>query len=211
MCLQLQLTPNAISEKQHYFAAVQTVRNLHEELSLKTGINAFARVLALIRTLAPPDWEICLASEGASPNQQYFAGIVRGINNGTPIHCDWVPYDLQDESWAIKRVTHQAVFNLYLTTVSGGGTVIHDVQWTPQALAHRDPESYGYFGELVKGKKEAPFRPRAGDLVFFNSRNMHHVEPVSKDCRKRRMAMASFFGVLPPEREGGKTKLVFWS
>ena len=198
-----------ISEKDQYFQTVRKVSKIHEELATKVGVNVFAKVFEAFATIVPPEWEICLASE--SQDQQYFAGIIRGINNGTPIHCDWVPYDTMTEPWAITRVTHQAVFNLYLSDVVGGDTQIHDVQWSPEALAYRDPASYGYFPGLVDGKRRTRFHPNAGDLYVFNSQNMHQVFPVEPGCNKRRMGMASFFGILPPLASGDKTKLIFWS
>lgn len=198
-----------VLEKEQYFALVRKLDGLHEELASKIGINVFQKVFDFIAAMIPPDWEICLATE--SPGQQYYAGIIRGINNGTPVHCDWVPYDTLTESWAITRVTHQAVFNLYLSDVEGGDTQIHDMQWSPEALKHRDPDSYGYSPDLVKGSKSIRFHPDAGDLYVFNSRNMHQVFPVAPGCKKRRMAMASFFGILPPLKDGEKTKLIFWS
>ncbi|QSZ36967.1 hypothetical protein DSL72_009059 [Monilinia vaccinii-corymbosi] len=209
------------TEKQEYFKAVRKLANSHERLAAEVGFNAFAKVFEFIKSIAPDDWEVMLATEtigdavtnGTSEPQSYFAGIVRGINNGTPIHCDWVPYDTRTESWSISRVTHQAVFNLSLSPPppNSGGTTVHDVQWTPKALAFRDPEGYGYFPGLVEGHKRADFQPRIGDLYFFNSRNMHEVHPVVSETGKRRMGMSSFFGVLPPQNEGEKTKLVFWS
>jgi hypothetical protein len=199
-----------MAEKQQYFQAVRELGDLHGKLGEKVGVNVFAMVMSLIRSLVPADWEVCLAREDSN-DEQYFAGIVRGINNGTPIHCDWAPYDTRTEPWAISRVTHQAVFNLCLAPMEGGGTLVHDVQWTPDALAYRDPDGYGYFEGLVEGRKKAPLQPQPGDLYFFNSRNMHQVFPVAPGWERRRMAMASFFGVLPPSKEGEKTKLVFWS
>lgn len=214
-----QLNINA--EKQQYFKAVRELGDSHERLAAEVGFNAFAKVFEFIKSIAPENWEVMLATEvledeetnEESRPQSYFAGIVRGINNGTPIHCDWVPYDTRTESWSISRVTHQAVFNLCLSPppLKSGGTTVHDVQWSPEALAFRDPEGYGYFPGLVEGHKRADFQPRIGDLYFFNSRNMHEVHPVISDTGKRRMAMSSFFGVLPPLNEGEKTKLVFWS
>lgn len=191
---------------------------MHGELAAQVGINAFAKVMDFIVSLAPAEWEVMLAREGVYEKdgkaQCYFAGIVRGINNGTPIHCDWVPYDTRTESWSISRVTHQAVFNLCLApppAAGGGGTVVHDVQWTPAALAFRDRGGYGYFPGLVEGHQQTAFQPQAGDLYFFNSRNMHEVLPVPPETGRRRMGMSSFFGVLPPLHAGEKTKLVFWS
>jgi hypothetical protein len=143
--------------------------------------------------------------------QKYFSGIFRSINAGTPIHCDWCPYDTLTEDWILSKITHQAVFNLYLTSVKGGGTTLYDTQWTPEALEYRDPHSYGYDKDLVKGRLKAHFQPEVGDLYLFNSRNMHEVEPVNPNWKTPRIALASFIGLLPSEVTKGRPRLMFWS
>ncbi|KAJ8069485.1 hypothetical protein OCU04_003138 [Sclerotinia nivalis] len=208
------------NEKQQYFQAVRELGDSHGRLAAEVGVDAFAKVFDFIKSIAPDDWEVMLATEvledettnGTSATQSYFAGIYRVINNGTPVHCDWAPYDTRTESWSISRVTNQVAVNLCVTPPPGnsGGTTVYDLQWSPEALAFRDPQSYGYSAGLVDGRKRLDFQPHIGDLYLFNSRNMHKVHPVSSGTGVRRLAMSSFLGVLPPLNEGEKTKLVFW-
>ncbi|KAH8763791.1 hypothetical protein F5883DRAFT_676587 [Diaporthe sp. PMI_573] len=196
-------------EKERYFEESAKIRHLHDDLAKVAGENVWARVISTLAALVP-EWDVSVASEG--DGKDYFSGIFRCINNGTPIHCDWCPYDCNTEDWIINRITNQAVFNLYITPVNGGGTTCYDVQWTPEALRHRDPNTYGYHPDLVEGRKSCLFEPEVGDLFIFNSRNMHKVQAINKDYTPPgRVALASFMGVLPPEEEGGRSKLMFWS
>ncbi|KAF7900090.1 hypothetical protein EAF00_004426 [Botryotinia globosa] len=201
------------NEKQEYFQAVRDLGDPHGKLEAEIGVNAFAKVFEFIKSIAPEDWEVMIATEVVDDGtQSYFAGIFRVINNGTPVHCDWAPYDTRTESWAISRLTHQLAANLCITPppINSGGTTVHDLQWSPEALKFRDPDSYGYFPGLVEGRQKVDFQPHIGDLYLFNSRNMHQVHPVYSEIGTRRLAMSSFLGVIPPLNEGEKTKLVFW-
>lgn len=163
-----------------------------------------------------------MASEGVG--KAYFSGIFRAINDSTPIHCDWSPYDSRTEDWVINKVTRQVVFNLYLTPFSGGSTEVHDLQWTPDALRFRDPDTYGYSPAVVQGCAKAILKPGVGDLYLFNSRNMHQVFPVENgifeeedggrqfaDGRRARLTLSSFVGTLPEQQAGEGTKLIMWS
>lgn len=197
------------SEKQRYFEESAKIRPLHDDLAKAVGENVWARVITSLAALVP-EWDVSVASEGES--KDYFSGIFRCINNGTPIHCDWCPYDCNTEDWIINRITKQAVFNLYITPIRGGRTTLYDVQWTPDALRYRDPSSYGYYPDLVEGRKSCPFEPEVGDLFIFNSRNMHEVRAVDKATGGLgRIALASFMGLLPCEETKGKPRLMFWS
>jgi len=93
------------------------------------------------------------------------------------------------------------------------------VQWTPEAMKFRDPESYGYYEGLVEGRAKVALTPGVGDLYFFNARNMHQVFPVEReetpepglvDGKRQRLTISSFFGMLP-QAEGEKPKVVMWS
>ncbi|KAL8393923.1 hypothetical protein RB595_003618 [Gaeumannomyces hyphopodioides] len=95
---------------------------------------------------------------------------------------------------------------------------IWDVQWTPEALKHRDPNSYGYDHALVAGARKVVVEPVVGSLGLFNSRNMHEVEAVELEPAedigmeyRPRLTLSSFMGFIPAERTGGKPKLIFWS
>jgi hypothetical protein len=49
------------------------------------------------------------------------------------------------------------------------------------------------------------YQPRAGEVVIFNSRNMHIFEGGKADSRRRRLQINAFVGKLP------KGQLVMWS
>jgi len=182
------------------------------------GQNVWATVVNTISSLLP-DVEVMVAQEG---DRKYFSGIFRALNDSTPIHCDWSPYDSRTEDWVINRVEKQAVFNLYLASeVKGGRTVVHDRPWTPECLDYRETISYGYYPEVVEGRQNCTVWPKQGDLWFFNSRNMHQVFPVELEphpglgnglmWRRPRLTLSSFMGWLPAEKDGERDKLIFWS
>jgi hypothetical protein len=182
---------------------------MHDGLAEIAGEDVWAKVSRTIADLVP-EFDVGVASEG--PGKTYFSGIVRKINSGVPIHCDWAPYDCATEDWILGKITHQLAVNLYLSPATrGGSTTVFDVQWWPGALEYRDPDTYGYFEALVEGRATATFQPGRGDLCFFNSRNMHIVRPLEPGEDTQRIAMSSFIGLLPSEVTGGKPKLIFWS
>ena len=197
---------------------------MHTELEKTLGRNLWQEIYDLIRT-AVPEWDVVVASEG--PSKRYFSGIFRCINESTPIHCDWSPYDSRTEDWLVKNIAQQGVFNLYLSPFKGGRTEIHDIQWTPEALQYRDPDTYGYAPELVSGRQRATIQPEVGDLCMFNSRNLHQVFPVETpdaegeteaaseaapwaNGKQPRLTLSSFFGLLPATGSA-RPKLVLWS
>lgn len=81
-------------EKARYFAEVKKVASLHNELAKKTGLNLWKKVFDRVRSLLP-EFDVVVASE--SSNETYFSGIYRAINDSTPVHCDWSPYDSRTE------------------------------------------------------------------------------------------------------------------
>jgi hypothetical protein len=98
------------------------------------------------------------------------------------------------------------------------GTIVHDVHWTQDALAFRDPRSYGYYPDMVHESKKACVVPEVGGLGFFNSRNMHEVEKVEVEPMSElglpyrpRLTLSSFMGLIPASKTGGRPKLIFWS
>ncbi|TVY84700.1 hypothetical protein LSUE1_G001475 [Lachnellula suecica] len=199
-------------EKDKYFALAKEMSNLHDEIAEVVGENVWSKVVKEIAALVP-EWDVSVASELTSEGEEkrYFSGIFRSINGGTPPHCDWCPYDCLTEDWILSKITCQAVFNLYLSKVNGGGTTIYDVQWEPEALQYRDVASYGYGRDLVDGRQKACWTPEVGQLCIFNSRNMHEVAPVAPGSRGPRIALASFMGLLPSEVTGGRPRLMLWS
>jgi hypothetical protein len=192
--------------------------HLHEKLAQISGQNVWQTIIDKLQSILP-DWDVVVADEG--DGKKYFSGIFRAINDSTPIHCDWSPYDSRTEDWVINQVTKQAVFNLFLAPFTGGRTEVHDMQWTPNALKFRDPESYGYSPAIVEGRAKAILEPQVEDLYLFNSRNMHQVFPVEKEAdadgeglvngKRARLTLSSFLGTLPPKNAGEKPRLILWS
>ncbi|KAF8860372.1 hypothetical protein BDZ45DRAFT_319740 [Acephala macrosclerotiorum] len=208
---QLNQRSSTGNEKLEYFAETKRHEQLHENLSQKIGLNIWKSVIDRISSLLP-EYDVAVAQEG--PNKKYFSGIFRAINDSTPIHCDWSPYDSRTEDWIINQVTKQAVFNLYFTPMKGGKTEVHDCQWTEDAMNWRDRSSYGYHEKLVEGRKKAVIQPQPGDLCFFNSRNMHQVFPVESDeggKQRARLTLSSFMGLIPAKNKAERPKLILWS
>ncbi|KFY90005.1 hypothetical protein V500_05341 [Pseudogymnoascus sp. VKM F-4518 (FW-2643)] len=204
------------NEKEQYFVETKKHEKLHENLSKVVGQNIWRTVIDKIASLLP-EYDVAVASERTG--EQYFSGIFRAINNSTPIHCDWSPYDSRTEDWTINQVTKQAVFNLYLTQVKGGKTEVHDCQWTEDAMEFRDRSSYGYSEKLVEGRKKVTIQPQPGDLCIFNSRNMHQVFPVEPEIgedgksgqQRARLTLSSFMGLIPAKSSAERPRLIFWS
>ncbi|KAI6351675.1 hypothetical protein MCOR31_011959 [Pyricularia oryzae] len=205
--------------KDRYFAASQTHRNLHKQVAKAAGVSPqeapWPRIVALIQSMFP-DHVVATAREPNPDGREYHAGIYRAIDSGTPVHCDWSPYDSATEDWVINKITHQAVFNLYLAPMAPGGghTVVYDRQWEHSVLSDRDPESYGYFDEVVEGRDSVTLRPDVGDLVFFNTRNLHRVQKLaagSEAPASRRITLSSFIGLLPRGVLGDRECVILWS
>ncbi|KAL8396225.1 hypothetical protein RB595_003618 [Gaeumannomyces hyphopodioides] len=202
-------------EQSEYFKDCAQWKEFHRKLADDKGLDAWYRVFDRIAALFP-DWDVEVATQG--PDKVYFSGIYRCLNDSTYLHCDFSPYDSLTEDWIINSVERQIVFNLYLAPVKKGRTTIWDVQWTPEALKHRDPNSYGYDHALVAGARKVVVEPVVGSLGLFNSRNMHEVEAVELEPAedigmeyRPRLTLSSFMGFIPAERTGGKPKLIFWS
>lgn len=193
---------------------------MHNDLAKLVGCNVWDLVVSKLRSLLS-DWDVGIAEEEGG--NKYFSGIYRAINDSTPIHCDWSPYDSRTEDWIINQITKQAVFNLFLTPVRGGRTEVYDVQWTPDALSFRDSESYGYAPEIVRGRKKVIIEPMVADLVLLNTRNMHQVWPIEKERSEvlqgtsggyfasQRLTLSSFMGFIPSSSPSGRPKLILWS
>lgn len=159
------------------------------------------------------------AREPSPDGRTYHAGIYRSINEGTPAHCDWSPFDSATEDWVINRITRQAVFNLYLAPMADGATTVYDRQWDETVHAqYRDPATYGYFDEVVEGRDRVVLKPGVGDLIFFNTRNLHRVDSVAWEdhdtlgkWQRPRLTLSSFIGLLPAGVVDEKPCVVLWS
>lgn len=154
------------------------------------------RFIALLEKLAQRRAGVAKNAEG----QPYYAGLVRRIENGTLLHVDFAPGE--QPGWEVAEVTDQLAWNLYLrvSEPSSGRTHIFDRQWRP-ADDELKEGIYGYNSLVVAGKEDASFAPVVGEVVIFNTRNFHYVEPTDGE----RVTFTSAIGRLP------SGDLVLWS
>ncbi len=185
---------NAIS-KARYFEEARAAQDVLGDI-FQHSFDPIGRLMSLIEARTAYAARIARAENG----DDYFAGLVRRIENGTLIHVDFAP--AEQEGWCVGKVTHQLAWNLYLRTSEKGGgkTHVYQRQWNPEHERYKDG-SYGYDPVVVHGSEKATFEPRPGEVVLFNTRNFHYVDPTSEE----RVTVTSALGRMS-ERE-----LVFWS
>ncbi len=136
-------------------------------------------------------------SESGKP---YYAGLMRKIEQGTELHIDFAP--AEQKGWEVCDVDSQLAFNLYLQTPDddSGMTRIYDRAWTEQDNELKDG-FYGFSDDVIKDAGYVDFKPEAGDLILFNTKNYHQVFPSSQ----ARLTFSSAIGRLPSK------ELIIWS
>lgn len=130
---------------------------------------------------------------------EMFAGTFRNVMTVGHKHFDYAPFEAQ--GWDISKIESQLSWNLYLNQPQGGDLVAYNRPYHPADEQLRVEGQYYYDNSIVSGAEAFRYTPRIGDVVIFNSRNIHEVEPVLGD----RFSLSSFIG-----REKNKN-LVFWS
>ena len=135
-----------------------------------------------------------------SDGDAYYAGLIRRIEHGTLLHVDFAPGEQPE--WEVAQVREQLVWNLYLRVndSDSGRTHVFDRQW--ERSDDSDKEGiYGYNQRVVEMASEAVFAPNVGEVVIFNTRNFHYVEPTDGE----RVAFTSAIG------RTREDELVLWS
>lgn len=97
----------------------------------------------------------------------------------------------------------QLSWNLYLelTELDQGKTHIYNRLWQPEDAVLRNEAAYGYQETIVEGAQHVTFQPRVGDVVIFNTRHFHQVEPVDG----YRVTFTPALGLYP------SGEIIFWS
>lgn len=90
---------------------------------------------------------------------------------------------------------------LELTELDQGKTHIYNRLWQPEDEVLRNEAAYGYQETIVEGAQHVTFQPRVGDVVIFNTRHFHQVEPVDG----YRVTFTSALGLYP------SGEIIFWS
>ena len=197
-------------DKELYLSTVDEALSLQRRFIEEAGIDVVERVaVAVSQATGLP---VRIAREDG---RDYFAGLLRYVENSINIHADYGPYD--GEGWEIGRVTGQLTWNILFRQVEAGDTIIYDRQWQGKAddvLFKRPAPSFAYSPVGLQGRIFKAMPALEGDLTLFNPRNFHEVKP----CEKRavdpnpqpRITMSSFIGLLPGSRNEEPT-LILWS
>lgn len=141
--------------------------------------------------------EVAVAQEAGFG--EMFAGTFRNVMTVGHKHFDFAPFEAK--GWDISKIQSQLSWNLYLDQPVGGDLVVHERQYSPEDEALRVPGQYFYDDSITSGRNQFRYTPKIGDIVIFNSRNIHEVKPVTGD----RFSLSSFIGRL---HDGS---LILWS
>jgi hypothetical protein len=178
-----------------YFAASRAAAELRDRIFAQ----AFDPLQLVIRELAKRTGRKTSIAENAG-GQRYYAGLIRRIELGTELHIDFAP--VEQAGWSVCDIVHQLTWNLYVKVGRGGSgrTTVYRRQWQPSDALLREG-SYGFSHKAVAGSEYVTFQPRIGEVVFFNTRNYHVVDPSFGD----RITVGSAIG----ETRNGD--LILWS
>lgn len=183
---------------ERYFALVKAANDVRRQIFQAPLQDPVDRVMSQLSHAGFK--EVTTATEPG--HGDYFVGIVREINKEALPHIDWVPFQFPGS--AVSRILRQWSWNIYLTVPPHGGELtIYRRPWEPELEAFKLPNSYGFSLEAVSGVDKVTLQPAVGELILFNSRNLHAVLEVEKPGR--RIAVSSFIGETP---NGG---LILWS
>lgn len=185
---------NSIS-KHEYFEKNVSLKAVQDRMFAKS-FNPLERFLELLRGRTGKTVGVASNTEG----QDYYAGLMRRIEKGTLLHVDYAPGEQPD--WDIASIQEQLVWNLYLrvSDAESGRTHVFNRQWQPSD-DDRKEGIYGYNKSVVDRCEESSFSPDVGDIVIFNTRNFHYVEPTEGE----RVAFTSAIGRTADD------EMVLWS
>ncbi|MBD2438745.1 hypothetical protein [Nostoc sp. FACHB-110] len=180
--------------KADYFQEVEKASKLRDSI-FAASFNPLERIMDKFRDCGA---KVRIASEANYGN--YYAGLIRKIENGTQLHIDFAP--VEQSGWEVCTVTTQLSWTLYLKLSDNnqGKTCIYDRRGTPEDDQYK-LDSYGYSDTVVKDADMIAFQPYVGDVLIFNTSNFHYVEPMNG----QRLAVTSMIGLLP------SGEIIFWS
>jgi hypothetical protein len=182
-------------DKGKYFKAVEQANAVQHSLISKS-FNPLKRIIAKIQECTGET--VRSAFEPLYGN--YYVGLMRKIERGTQLHIDYAP--AEQPNWEVGNVVAQLSWNLYLKISASdqGKTYIYNRQWYPKDEVYK-LDSYGYSNAVVVDVDKTMFQPYVGDVVIFNTRNYHTVEPIDG----YRVTFTSAIGLLP------SGEIILWS
>lgn len=180
--------------KDSYFSAVQDACATYH----KATQGSEDPIQKLIGQLAhSTSTDVRIAEEGSS--ERYFAGTFRNVMTLGHLHFDFAPFEAR--GWDIAKIQSQLSWNLYLNQPSGGNLKVYNRFYNPEDEKLRVEGEYFYDRQIVANSEQFSYAPKVGDLVLFNSRNIHEVEPVTGN----RYSLSSFVG------KTNDQSLILWS
>lgn len=180
--------------KEGYFREVAATQDRYSA-AIKGALNPVEKLMSHLR-------HACEANVGVATESglgEMFAGTFRNVMTVGHKHFDFAPIEAQ--GWEIDQIQSQLSWNLYLNEPEGGGLKVYDRIYSPEDEAFRVAGQYFYDDKIVSGRMEFSYTPKIGDIVIFNSRNIHEVKPVTGD----RFSLSSFIG----QKKDGS--LILWS
>lgn len=176
--------------KAEFLADVPKARADVEEV-FANSFDPLARLMERLRAAWPG-----VVDFAREDDQPYFAGIIRSTSDKIDLHVDWAPVNSPD--YAIGAIDGQLGWNFFAEELlSGGYTTVYNAPWNPQVKLGEIPQSYGLDHSLVEDAPKFTYRPTAGDVVIFNTRNPHEIAPGTAAPGGSRVSIGSFIGRMP--------------
>ena len=167
-----------------YFKEVGHAKRETQKI-FRESFDPLERIKNLVRVHCSCDVSFASEKDGLA----YFFGVIGEINNGTALHADFARY--QDINLEISNIDGQLTWNVYAKCPERGGeTAIYDAPWKVARVIGFPALNYPLKHDLVSGAVAFKFRPKAGDVWMFNSRNPHIVNPTYL-CQTR-LSVAAF-------------------
>lgn len=182
------------SNKVDYFQGIKEATDRYAE-AVSESRNPVELLMSYMSHVC--DSNVAIADEAGYGSM--FAGTFRNVSSLGHKHFDYAPIEVK--GWDISKITAQLSWNLYLNKPVGGDLIVYERPYSSEDECLRVPGQYYYDDSIVIGRSIFRYSPNVGDVVIFNSRNIHEVERVKGD----RFTLSSFIG----KRTNGD--LVLWS
>lgn len=172
---------------EDYFPKAKETNQLYREFCNNIKFDPFFEVKELLsKNWAKP---VQIATQG---NDVYTYVIVRELQSSALLHADFAQFI--PKYWSISEISAQYAWNIYLTDPGiGGECVVYNKLWEKEDDQYIYKQTYGYDEKVVEGKEFIQIPIKAGQLVFFNSRNFHKVNK----SQKMRLSIGGHVGLTP--------------
>lgn len=162
----------------------QSEYSVYQEIVNEAGFDPVKRILEKLED------ECDIAARIVCEEKNYYAGVIRMIDNKVLIHVDLTP--INETGFEMHNITNQIAWNLFLTTPrTGGDCIVYDSPWTGDyATCKVINNSVVCDKSKVEEERRFKIKPKKGDLVLFNCRNFHEVTTITE----KRITVGSFMG-----------------